>query len=574
MNSIRVVGLTLVVTVLFAGVIQGQVSTSTRSDPQTTNAALREKAFEVIDSVASQIGTLQSGENRARFGSNIADALWQRDEKRARALFISIEEDINAGLRNADDDQRVRSETLMVFHQLRINTVERIAKHDPEFALSFLKATELSEDASRPTGFAYGDRILTLNLAKQIAANNPDLALKLARESFEDGFPNELLALLKKLNKTHREQAMTLYGDIIERLKNLDLLRELWAFYFALSLGRSFTPPMADITSFRQLISVFKASAQAHDCASKRKSDDEQRSWFCNQIESVVSQMERPGAGGSKQEDAGERAPQWLLGADDEIADVMENGTIDEILTLANKYPYLKDEVYWRAIMKAEASNDGERAKKIATDYDGNPDTKQRMLQRIERHQMWASMNDEKIAELQKTLSTFPRTPDRIHFLASAAGQIGGSDRKTALKLLDQANQLVETMKPGTDQTEAQLTMSIMYCSEKSDRGLAIMEPLIPKLNELIAATAKLDGYDHYNLRDGEWNMSGQGSVGSLLTALARNAAYFAWCDFERAVSLTSQFERTEIRLMAQLKLAQGILAGQPPRIRLPAPPY
>jgi hypothetical protein len=113
-----------------------------------------------------------------------------------------------------------------------------------------------------------------------------------------------------------------------------------------------------------------------------------------------------------------------------------------------------------------------------------------------------------------------------------------------------------------------------MYCSEKSDRGLAIMEPLILKLNELIAATAKLDGYDHYNLRDGEWNMSGQGSVGSLLTALARNAAYFAWCDFERAVSLTSQFERTEIRLMAQLKLAQGILAGQPPRIRLPAPPY
>jgi hypothetical protein len=571
MDHIRLALLSLLVIFgLGTAAVHGQPNTSA----QTTNAALREKAFEVIDSVASQIGTLQSGENRARFGSNIADALWQRDEKRARALFISIEEDINAGLRNADDDQHVRSETRMVFYNLRINTVGRIAKHDPEFALSFLKATELTEDASQPTGFTYGDRLLTLNLAQQIAADNPDLALKLARESFQDGFPNELLPVLKKLNKNHREQAMTLYGDIIERLKNLDLLRESWAFYFALNLARSFTPPMADVTSVRQLISVFKASAQAHDCASKKKSDDERRSWFCNQIESMVSQMERTGVGGSKQADAGERVPQWLIGADEEIIDLMENGTIDELLTLPNKYPYLKDEVYERAIMKAEASGDGERAKKIATDYDGNPDTKQRMLKRIERNQMWASMNDEKMAELQKTLSKFPRTPDRIHFLASAAGQIGGSDRKTALKLLDQANQLVETMKPGTDQTDAQLTMSIMYCSEKSDRGLAIMEPLIPKLNELIAATAKLDGYDHYNLRDGEWNMSGQGSVGSLLTALARNAAYFAWCDFERAVSLTSQFERTEIRLMAQLKLAQGILAGQPPRIRLPAPPY
>ena len=62
--------------------------------------------------------------------------------------------------------------------------------------------------------------------------------------------------------------------------------------------------------------------------------------------------------------------------------------------------------------------------------------------------------------------------------------------------------------------------------------------------------------------------MSNQGSIGALLTALAQNAAYFAWCDFEHAMNLTGQFERPEIRLMAQLKLAQGILSGQPNRIR------
>jgi hypothetical protein len=58
--------------------------------------------------------------------------------------------------------------------------------------------------------------------------------------------------------------------------------------------------------------------------------------------------------------------------------------------------------------------------------------------------------------------------------------------------------------------------------------------------------------------------MTGAGSVGSLLTNLARNAGYFAWSDFDRAVTLTGQFERSEIRMMAQLKLAQGILAGPP----------
>jgi hypothetical protein len=37
---------------------------------------------------------------------------------------------------------------------------------------------------------------------------------------------------------------------------------------------------------------------------------------------------------------------------------------------------------------------------------------------------------------------------------------------------------------------------------------------------------------------------------------------------FDRAVSLAAQFERTEIRMMAQLKLAQGILAGPPKRFK------
>jgi hypothetical protein len=95
------------------------------------------------------------------------------------------------------------------------------------------------------------------------------------------------------------------------------------------------------------------------------------------------------------------------------------------------------------------------------------------------------------------------------------------------------------------------------------------MESLVPKLNELVNAAAKLDGYESNHLRDGEWNMSNEGMLGSLLTGLAQKAPYFAWCDFDRAVSVTGQFERPEIRLMAQLKLAQGILAGRPNPLRV-----
>ena len=66
--------------------------------------------------------------------------------------------------------------------------------------------------------------------------------------------------------------------------------------------------------------------------------------------------------------------------------------------------------------------------------------------------------------------------------------------------------------------------------------------------------------------------MSSEGGVGSLLTRLSQSAAYFAWSDFDRALNLAAQFERPELRLMAQVKLAQGILAGPPKRSQIGVP--
>jgi len=56
--------------------------------------------------------------------------------------------------------------------------------------------------------------------------------------------------------------------------------------------------------------------------------------------------------------------------------------------------------------------------------------------------------------------------------------------------------------------------------------------------------------------------MSGEGNIGGLLTNLAQSAGYFAWSDFDRSVNLAGQFERLELRLMAQLKIEQAIMAG------------
>ena len=109
--------------------------------------------------------------------------------------------------------------------------------------------------------------------------------------------------------------------------------------------------------------------------------------------------------------------------------------------------------------------------------------------------------------------------------------------------------------------------LAMIYCQSKSDRCFQIMENLVPKFNQLVDSASKLDGFDTQYLRDGEWNMSAKGRIGELLTSLSQHAGFFAWSDFDRAVSLSHQFERIEIRLMAQVKLAQSVLAGPPPSL-------
>src|SRR5688572_16308351 len=127
MNHPRSFFLAVVVTfLLFFSLPHAQQTT-----PKDDNAEVREKAFKLLESLAGQLGSLQSTENRARIGSNIAGSLWPRDEERARALFALVAEDIKLGLQPPPKENDSESEhTFDVFLKLRDDTAERIAQRD------------------------------------------------------------------------------------------------------------------------------------------------------------------------------------------------------------------------------------------------------------------------------------------------------------------------------------------------------------------------------------------------------------------------------------------------------------
>src|SRR5437764_4214964 len=168
-----------VVLLLLTAMVQGQQKAATVDSSPAADKALREKAFALLESLAGQIGTLQSAENRARLGSNIAASVWDHDEKLARSLLTGVEEEIRTVLQNVSQDEVSEIQTRIVFLHLRIDTVERIAKHDPELAFAFLKGTEPSSDPAARYSMRTDERALEMRLAKAVAAENPEMALKL-----------------------------------------------------------------------------------------------------------------------------------------------------------------------------------------------------------------------------------------------------------------------------------------------------------------------------------------------------------------------------------------------------------
>ena len=530
-----------VVVLLCSHAARSQEPNAVRGLDESAAKAVRTKAIDLLESVAGQISSLRSAENRARIGSNVAELLWSHDEKRARSLFAAVEEDIKAGFYNSDSDESARSQTLMVFIHLRSDTVRRIARHDPELALEFLQATRPASDLQLPDYAKDGEKSLELRLASQIAAKNPQSALKLARQSLTKGFSPDLLPVLSQLQAKDKDAWLSLYREIVDKLNGENLAHDSLAAQTALALAQSFPPSGPDEQVDRDLIGLLLTNALASGCGPV--SSDGATPQICFQIASLFSRMEMYyGA---------RAAPLRRYAADTEgrfaprvsplVREVMEYGTVDEILALIVKHPEVGLQAYWRAMVKAQASGDVARARQIASDF---PDEEQRryMLAQIDRNQMWRTVNPEKLAAIQQELGRLRTDQERIQFLLYRANQIGGNDRKAALGLLNQASQIIDSARPGGKQLGYQLKLAMMYCSVKSDRGFAIMESLIPRFNELVTAASVLDGFDTDYLRDGEWNMSGDGSVGEILNSLADNAGYFAKMDFDRSVTLARQF--------------------------------
>ena len=531
---------------------------SQQLNARPADEALRQKAYKVLESLADQIGSLQSGENRARMGSNIAMSLWPHNKEKARQLFDTVTKEIQAGLAEDDGDPN-RSLAKPNFVKLREDTALRIGMYDPEWAVQFLKGT-------RPFDVYIRDEEkdgLNLRLAIVVAGKNPDLALKLGREAVQHASASEaLLQLIYELNKKSREQASALLAEMVKVAPYRSIRSSMKYEQFYIMVARLVEPSLGRDPAFRDLMNYFADLALEAGCGKKNYLDND---GFCYRLGLVVPFMEKA--------DAKRAAPLKHLGRKagwpyewspelTQYADAYQNGTVEDLLAMIPKFPEFGEAGQSFVIRKILESGDFERARKLTNEFTWKDSSTKVFVEKLIAEAQ-KIVNEDTSAEILRVARI---SNDDVAFndLFRHATEIGARNPQTTLKLLDRASELWEKVPPDRRQMQYQIGLAVRYCQVKSDRCFTMMEPVIRKLNELVSAATKLNDFDNRYLRNGEWNMTAEGGVGSLLTMLAQNAVYFALCDFDRAMAMTSQFERREIRMMAQLRLAQGVFEGPP----------
>lgn len=538
--------------------------------PVKVDPATEKKALDLIESLSEQVGNLHSPSNRLRAQCTVADLLWSRDEKRARSLFSAAIAQLAGKIAEIDySDPEVYAD-LNRFSQSRQELIMRIAAHDPELAITALRQTRFQNDNSTMARGGWNPQAeanLEMNVAGAIVGKDPAAALKLARNSLSRGVSWNLISFLPQLYQKDQKAGQDLFQDLVIRIKNDNMTRNPELANNAWNLLNTFQPPQADEDTYRDLLTtvlgqVLTASRQTQTGMSMSQN-------FYHQLDRIAPLVEKYAPSRTAElrdwSQAVERTLDPQVKMYQDLNKISQNGTVDEMLALASKYPpEFRTLLYQNAAWKAVTAGDTARAKEIA-EMISDPVQRRQVLDQLDNQAARAAEGNNKVIEARRLVDKARNINQKIEIILRTAMAVAAEgDKKSALDLLAEAKNILASSPQSAGQINGQVRLAQAYLKFDPEQAFTMLQPLIVKVNELVAAAAVLDGIDFQYLKDGEWVMPGMNNLGSVVNLLDQALATLGQTDFDRARSLADQLERPEIRVLVEIDLAQTALGGKP----------
>jgi hypothetical protein len=538
--------------------------------PAKIDPATEKKALDLIEALSEQVGNLHSPSNLMRAQCAVGDLLWSRDEKRARSLFTAALSQLTSRISEIDYSDPEVYQELNKISQSRQELVMRIATHDAELAVTALRQTRLQTDNAirlRSNFNFQNEANLEMNVANLIAGKDPAAALKLARGSLSRGVTWNVISFVPQLYQKDQKSAQALYQEIVAKIKDENLNRNQDLANNAWNLLASFQPPQADEDTFKDLLTLMLTHIVNANRQTQAGISMAHNTYY--QLERIAPLVEKyaPARTAELREwsQAVERTLDPQAKMYQELQKISQNGTVEEILALASKYPpEFQNLLYQNAAWKALTSGDNARAKEIA-EMTPDPAQRRQILDQLANHALSAAEGNNKIVEARRLVDKAKTINQKIEIILRTANSVAAEgDKKAALALLAEARTILASSPQSAAQIYGQMRLAQAYINFDVEQSFAILQPLIIKLNELVAAAAVLDGIDSQYLKDGEWVMPGVNNLGNVVNSLDQTLATLGQTDFDRARTLADQIERPEMRLLIEIDLALAALGGKP----------
>ncbi len=574
---------TLFLTLLVAApALAQEVSTP---PPETARAGdaqqeLKLKALVLLEDVIKDSELFRHAENRLRVRAAAANVLWDHDQARARILFKEVTAGLADLLNNQEaGDEPEQSRMLQGPRQLRRELLQMMAQRDPRLARELLRTTRSQETGGHSRrGDVLADRPLELNLATQLAESDPGQALEIAEESLAGGLSYELPGVLSALQEKDPAAAARLASQMVTRLRTEKIGESDVAKSVAVSLLRLATQTADDTTAQKSAQPLLDQQTM-HELIEKLAAEALRPNSTSPELLGVLSELmpavekyapARAAQVRRKMEQSGGTVeePQVIPAAAvdyNSYQAVMEKGDVDEILAAAGSAPEgLREALYQQAAAKLMEQGNAARARQVINEHLQNPVQRKQALAELDEAAAYAAARQGNLEQARKLVATLRTSEERVLALVQLAeGASAKGDRGFALALLDEAREMSSARAKNVKQLLAQLAVARAYGPLDASRSLAILEPAVDQLNELLAAGVVLGGFFAEELvQDDEIMMEPLTAVSNeLFNSYMGDFSALARADFERTRELADRFQRPEIRTIARLLVAQSVLS-------------
>ncbi|MBL8206519.1 MAG: hypothetical protein JNM09_19955 [Blastocatellia bacterium] len=547
-------------------------------------AETMQKAQEALPLVIVEARALKLPENRAAVLAQAFALLWPHDEKAARELIPEITGNLKQMFSKVDENQQQNR-----FYQVRKSTreqaVNQIAKVDLELALEMLRATRPPLNAeSAIKDLQQSDLNVEQNLANQIAAHNPDVALKLAEQSLEKGFSYSLRPLLTTIQKKSPEKATSLLDKIYKKLQTEDVLLSNEARFFASSfLVEEFRAHKKELPKGHELQGIKLREPLLGKEDLKKWTDTFVRPYLSlpNRIDAM---REKSNVLGSLQmvspfldfvsPELMQPVNMMLSKIRPKLSDhekerfdaehLRTQGKVDELVAMAEKLPKeRRDGFLWNAIMAAiDYLGDPDLATKIIDNHVTSDEKKKQYRDFVAWINSYLLAEQGKIDEVIASLAHITRDAEKARTLARIA-ESNVKSRPAKIQLLERAVQYLGDSIDTGESFSVHCYIIGIYAQVDSERAFALLEPQIDPMNRVWEAAANyctFDGGFVCLARKGELLMSPNFNSSRFIFDVVNAIRGVGKVNFARAYELAQQIKSPEIRSQALIAMIESNL--------------